>query len=139
MTRTARAAAAGAVSAALWTGVEPLLKRTFRTPYSDSQLASALVTRGRLQPVVGLAIHSTIGALFGAAWSRAGGRGPVAGVVAAELENTLLWPSMAIVDRMHPNVRDGTWPPLLRNRRAFAASALGHAFFGATMGLLASD
>jgi hypothetical protein len=139
MTRTGRAAVAGAASATLWIGVEPLLKRVFGTPYSDSQFASAFVTRGRLQPLVSLAIHSSVGALFGGAWSRVGGRGPLSGMVAAELENAALWPSMLLFDRIHPNVRDGTWPPLLRNRRAFAAAAVGHAFFGATLGLLAGD
>jgi hypothetical protein len=139
MSGTARAAVAGAVSAAVWSGVEPFLKRVYGTPYSDSELASAFVTRGRLQPLVGVAIHSSVGALFGAAWYRVGGRGPVGGIVAAEIENTALWPSMALFDRIHPNVRDGTWPPLFRNGRAFAASATGHAFFGALMGALAGD
>jgi hypothetical protein len=73
------------------------------------------------------------------AWSQSGGRGVVQGVVAAEVENAALWPAMAVFDRIHPNVRDGSWPPLLWNRRAFAAAATGHAFFGAVLGLLAGD
>jgi hypothetical protein len=59
--------------------------------------------------------------------------------MAAELENVLLWPAMAVVDHVHPYVRDGTWPRLLHNGRAFGAAAVGHGFFGAVLGALAGD
>jgi hypothetical protein len=43
---------------------------------------------------------------------------------------------MAVVDRVHPDRRDGTWPPLLLNGRVFAYEAAMHALFGAVLGVL---
>ena len=34
------------------------------------------------------------------------------GVLAAEAENALLWPFTAVLDRLHPDVRSGAWPPM---------------------------
>ena len=130
---------AGAAAALVWVAIEPLAGRAFCTPYADSKLAGALITRGRFEPVAGLGAHTAAGALFGFVWAGLGGRGAANGVLAAELENVLLWPAMAVVDRVHPYVRDGIWPPLLRNRRAFGAAAVGHGFFGAVLGALAGD
>src|SRR4051794_4832900 len=134
-----RGAGAGAAAALAWVAVEPLIGRALGTPYADSRLAGALITRGRLEPVGRLCAHTGAGALFGFLWARAGGRGAASGVLASEVENALLWPAMAIIDRVHPYGRDRTWPPLLRNRRAFAAAAVGHGFFGAVLGALAGD
>jgi hypothetical protein len=131
-----RAALAGAGAAALWQALDPVLKRAFGTPYSDSELMSAFVTRGRLQPLVGLALHSAAGAAFGLAFARLGGRGRGQAVLAALLENAALWPAMAIFDRVHPARRDGTWPPLLTSPRVFAQSCAGHAVFGVALGTL---
>jgi hypothetical protein len=136
MTPQDRGALAGAVAAALWTAADPLFKRAFDTPYSDSEVLSAFVTRGRLQPLVGLVLHSANGAAFGWLFARLGGRGVKSGVAAALVENTLLWPVMPLVDRVHPNRRDGTWPPLARNSRVFAQATGAHALFGAVLGLL---
>jgi hypothetical protein len=58
-----------------------------------------------------------------------------AGVAAALAENTLLWPGIAVFDRIHPKRRDGTWPPLATNPRAFGSAAAGHALFGTLLGL----
>ncbi|MFN2627905.1 MAG: hypothetical protein ABR569_04615 [Gaiellaceae bacterium] len=132
-----RGALAGAVSAALWQFTDPLFKRAFGTPYSDSELLSAFVTRGRLQPAVGLALHASVGAGFGYAFVRLGGRGPGAGVVAAVAENVVLWPGMVVFDRVHPNRRDGTWPRLTTNPRVFAQATAAHALFGALLGVFA--
>ena len=64
--------------------------------------------------------------LSGPAWWR--------GVAYATIENTLLYPLSAFVDRVHPAVRDGqldrywAWP-------AFAQSVLRHIAFGAVLGV----
>ncbi len=131
-----RGAVAGAVAAAVWQGCDPLLKRTFGTPYVDAELVGPFITRGPLQPLVNLATHTAAGACFGHLFERLGGRGVRQGVTAALVENTLLWPGMAVLDRIHPSVRDGTWPPLVANPRAFASATAGHALFGALLGLL---
>jgi hypothetical protein len=132
----ARGAAAGAAGGAIWVLTDPLLKRAFGTPYSDAELLSAFVTRGRLQPLVSVAVHAAVGAGFGFAFGRLGGRGVRNAVAAAVLENALLWPLLAPFDRIHPNRRDGSWPRLLTNPRVFAQATAGHAWFGALLGLL---
>jgi hypothetical protein len=128
-----RGALAGIVAAAVWASAEPALGRLFRTPYSDRRLLAGL-TGG--SPATALALHLANGAMFGALFERLGGRGPMQGVVAAQIENVALWPAMAVVDRIHPDRRSGAWPPLVRNGRVFAYEAMTHALFGAALGLL---
>jgi hypothetical protein len=128
-----RGALAGIVAAVVWASAEPALGRLFRTPYSDRRLLAGL-TGG--SPAAALALHLANGAMFGALFERLGGRGPMQGVVAAQIENVALWPAMAVVDRIHPDRRSGAWPPLIRNGRVFAYEATTHALFGAVLGLL---
>jgi hypothetical protein len=128
---------AGAVAAAVWAAAEPPLGRVFRTSYSDVRLLAGL-TRTKLP--VGLAIHLVNGAVFGAAFERLGWRGPLRGTLAAQAENLLLWPGMAVAQRLHPACRSGDWPPLFTDKRVFAYEASVHALFGAVLGvLLAQD
>ena len=129
-----RAALAGMGAAAAWAAAEPLLRRVFRTPYSDVRLLGAAATRSPAWPLVGLAAHVSNGAVFGLAFARLGGGGWKRGVLLAELENLALWPAMALVDRYHPDRRRGAWPPLLRNRRVFGYEVATHALFGAVLG-----
>jgi hypothetical protein len=131
-----KGAAAGALAAAAWAASEPVLQRVFRTPYSDVRLLGRFVTRGRAWPAAGLAVHVANGAVFGAVFERAGLRGVKAGVLAAQAENAALWPAMALVDRLHPDRRDGTWPPLARSPRVAVYELLAHALFGAVLGAL---
>jgi hypothetical protein len=132
-------AAAGALAAAVWWAADPLLKRIFRTPYADSEVVGAFVTRGPLQPLANLVTHAGNGAAFGWVFTRLGGRGVRAGVAAALAENTALWPALALVDRFHPKRKSGEWPPLVTNPRAFASATAGHALFGAVLGLLSRE
>jgi hypothetical protein len=130
-----RAALAGMAAAAAWGSAEPLLRRVFRTPYSDVRLLGATVTRGRALPLVGFAAHVANGAAFGLAFARLGGSGWKQAVVAAQLENVALWPAMALVDRYHPDRRSGALPPLLWNPRVFGYEVATHAIFGTVLGL----
>jgi hypothetical protein len=134
-----RGASAGIAAALVWAATEPLARRAFGTQYTDSRLVGRLVTTGRLWPLAGIAVHTLNGAAFGAVFARAGGRGWKHGVAAAELENGVLWPAMAIIDRYHPDRRSGYWPPLVSNGRVFAQEAVLHALFGAVLGALLSD
>ena len=127
------------IAAATWAAAEPLSRRLVRTPYSDLRLLGAVVTRGRAWPAAGLALHLVNGAVFGAAFERAGGRGWKQGIAAAELESVALWPAMVVVDRVHPDRKSGAWPPLLLNGRAFAHEVLMHALFGLVLGALVRD
>lgn len=132
----ARGAAAGAAAAVIWAAASPALKRAFRTPYSDVEVIGGFLPRGPLQTPVGLAVHTVNGGVFGYLFARIGCRGVRQGVLVAVGEGTVLWPLMAIVQRVHPWCRDGTWPPLVRNPRAFAGATVGHALFGALLGAL---
>jgi hypothetical protein len=124
---------AGAAAAVVWASAEPLLGRLFRTPYSDRRLLAGLTGRS---PAAALALHLGNGVIFGACFERLGGRGPLQGALAAQIENVVLWPAMAVVDRMHPDRRSGAWPPLFRNGRVFAYEVAAHALFGGALGLL---
>ena len=88
---------------------------------------------------VGTAVHLANGAAAGVAFQRLGLRGWKQGVAAAVVENTVIWPGMAVVDRLHPDRRSGAWPPLLRNGRIFAQETAAHALFGAVLGSLLRD
>jgi hypothetical protein len=138
MTREVRGALAGASAAVLWWASDPALKRAFGTPYSDTELLAPFVTRGPLEPALGLLVHTGNGAAFGYLFARLGGRGVRCGLAAALAENTLLWPALAVLERRHPYCRDGTWPArLAANPRVFAQATAGHALFGVLLGALA--
>ena len=57
----ARAAAAGVTATAVWAAAEPLLRRIFRTPYSDVRLLGRPLSR-RHWRAAGLALHLANGA-----------------------------------------------------------------------------
>jgi hypothetical protein len=135
-----RGALAGTAAAAAWAAAEPAVARLVRPPagYSDVRLLGALLTGdGKRWRAAGLAAHLANGALFGAAFARAGARGRGQGLVAAQVENLALWPAMALLDRVHPDRRSGAWPPLAGNRRVFVYEVAVHALFGLVLGTLA--
>jgi hypothetical protein len=121
----------------VWAAAEPALGRMFGTPYSDVRLLGGLVARGRASTPAGVAMHLANGAAFGWAFERLGGRGPVVGIAAAEAENALLWPALAVMDRVHPYRRSGDWPPLARSPRIAGYELTAHALYGAVLGALA--
>jgi hypothetical protein len=134
-----RGALAGAVAAAVWAAAEPGMARLVGPPagYSDVRLLGALLTGGgRRWRAAGLAAHVVNGALFGAAFAASGGRGWRRGLVAAQAENLALWPAMAVLDRIHPDRRNGAWPPLAGHPRVFVYEVGVHALFGVALGAL---
>jgi hypothetical protein len=134
--RTLRAAVAGAVAAGAWAAVEPKLRELTGGYHSQPRLIGGVVAPDGPWREIGLAVHLANGAAFGVglAWLGLGGAGQ--GILAAEVENTLLWPATGVLDQIHPDVRSGAWPPLARNPHAFAQEVLGHAVFGAVLGAL---
>ena len=126
--------AAGIVAAGLWAAAEPALGRALGVPwYSDRRLLGGLF---RVGPAGALGIHLANGALFGVTFERLGFRGPVTGVLLAQSESVALWPTMAVVDRVHEDRSSGEWPPLAPNPRVFAYEVAVHALFGAALGML---
>lgn len=134
-----RAAAAGAAGAAAWVVAEPAIRRAVGSPHRELRLVGALVAPERLWLPVGLAVHLANGAAFGIVFDRLGGRGIRAAVIAAQVENALLWPAMVLVDRLHPDVRSGRWPQLARNPRVAAHEVAGHLVFGLVLGGLLGE
>lgn len=130
-----RGALVGAVAAALWNGYDPLLKRAFKTPYADSEVLGPFITTGEYEWLANLVTHMGGGFAFGYLFERFGGHGVKQGVTAALVENTALWPAVAVIETVHPKRKSGEWPPLLLNGRAFAAATVGHAIFGVLLGL----
>ncbi|CAN5141109.1 hypothetical protein BH18ACT14_BH18ACT14_05620 [soil metagenome] len=130
----------GIAAAAVWATAEPLVGRALGVAwYSDARLLGRTLTKGRLWRPLGIAVHLANGATFGAVFARLGGRGWKQGVLAAEAESALLWPGMAVIDRIHPDRRRAEWPPLLFNGRVFAYEMVVHAIFGAVLGTLLSE
>jgi hypothetical protein len=132
--RPLRAALAGAVAAGCWAAAEPVLSRATGGYHRQARLIGRVLVPAGPWRAVGLTVHLANGAAFGIAFDRLGGHGVARGVAAAEAENALLWPLVGVVGRVHPDVRSGTWPPLLRNGHAAAQEVLGHAVFGAVLG-----
>jgi hypothetical protein len=141
MTRR-RAALAGAAAATAWAALQPLDKRLFRCDYSDVALLGKAVTRSRLWPVAGLAVHTGNGAAFGLAYrelqARTGYDPRRLALALALAEHVTLYPLNAVVDRRHPaSGEQGVPPNLLSSLRAFAQATWRHALFGVMLGRLA--
>jgi hypothetical protein len=128
-----RGVVAGAAAGIAWRAVEPLLQREFRSPYSDAGIACRFVSRSAAAE---FATQAAGGAVFGAVFARAGGRGINQAVAAALVENALLWPLVGIVQRFHPDVRSGDWPKPLTDPGSLRVSFAGHAIFGVLLGAL---
>src|SRR5829696_2581613 len=130
----------GIAAATVWAAAEPLVGRVLGVPwYSDVRLVGRTVTGRSFWWPLGLAVHLANGATFGAVFAKLGGRGWKQGVVAAEVESVLLWPGMAVIDRVHADRRSGEWPPLFLNGRVFAYEVVVHAIFGVVLGALLSE
>ena len=119
-----RAAAAGAVAAALWGLQEPLDQHVFGCDFSD------VLTVGFGRRSLGFAVHTANGALFGVAFDAVRQRLEVdqrrLALGMAIAEHAVLWPLIAVVDRK-----------LVSSPRAFAQATYRHALFGFVLGRLA--
>ena len=124
--RALRAAVAGAAAAGAWAAVEPTIQRVTGGRHTQVRLIGGVVAPDGPWQEVGLAIHLGNGAAFGVAFAWLGLGGVSQGILAAEAENTLLWPLCSVIDRIHPDVRSGVWPPLAGSRAEFAQEVLGH-------------
>ncbi len=136
MRRDIHAAAAGAVAAAAWIAAEPAIRRAVGGTHRELRLISGLVSPAHGGTSLGLAVHLANGAAFGVAFRRLGGHGIRRAVLAAQTENAVLWPGMAIADRIHPDVRSGGWPRLLTDPGTISQEIGGHLVFGVVLGAL---
>jgi hypothetical protein len=136
----ARSAAAGAAAAGVWAALEPLDMRLFGHGYSDTAMLGKLVTRSRLWPLAGLAVHATNGVVFGLAFEevrrRTGYRARPLALALALAEHTVLFPLAALVDRRHPARGERGLAPMF-TLTGFAQETMRHALFGIVLGSLA--
>jgi hypothetical protein len=139
MRRDLHAALAGAAAAAAWIAAEPVTRRLAGGTHRELRLISGLLAGDRGGDRLGLAVHLANGAAFGVAFRRLGGRGVGRAVIAAQTENAVLWPGMAITDRIHPDVRSGRWPRLFSDRGTIRQEIGSHLVFGVVLGLLLRD
>jgi hypothetical protein len=133
MQRVVRGAIAGAVAGLAWKAVEPLLQREFRSAYSDAAVVSRFFSSGA---AAAFATQAVGGAAFGALFARLGGGGIDQAVAAALVENAVLWPGLAVVQRYHPDVQAGRWRKPLTDPGAMQVSFAGHAIFGVLLGAM---
>ncbi len=132
---------AGAVAATVWSVLEPLDERIFRSDYSDVAVLGKAVTRGPGWLPAGLAIHAVNGAIFGLAYDVLRRRLPYDGRRVASgmalAEHLALYPLGGFVDRFHPARGEPGIPRPLTNVRAFGQATVRHAVFGFVLGRLA--
>jgi hypothetical protein len=135
------AALAGAAAAAGWAALEPLDRRLFALDYSDVAMLGKLVTRSRLWPIAGLALHMANGASFGIAFDelrrRTGAPPRRLALGLALAENFALFPLAYVLDRKHPARGEAGVAPLF-TPRGLVQATLRHTMFGALLGTLAA-
>jgi hypothetical protein len=136
MRRDVHAALAGIAAAAAWVAAEPVTRRLTAGTHRELRLISGTLAGERGGDALGLAVHLVNGAAFGIGFRRLGGHGVLRGVAAAQIENAILWPGMAVVDRVHPDVRSGAWPKLFSDRGTILQEIASHVVFGAALGTL---
>lgn len=93
-------------------------------------------TRSRWQ-VIGPIIHAinsiSLGGLYALISHRIPGHGWRRGLTFALVENTLLWPILIVLDRIHPAIRSGELPAY-NHLWPFFVENLRHAAFGIVLG-----
>lgn len=103
----------------------------------DFQLLGGLGPGAEHWRAKGTAIHFVNGALLGAAYTtvepRLPGPGWLRGIAFALVENTLLWPLVLLIDRVHPAIQSGELPTYNR-AWPFVAETLRHVVYGAVLG-----
>ncbi len=93
--------------------------------------------------LIGLPLHVGFGAAVGLLYGGYGHcrlRGPnwLRGVAMMAIENTVLWPTAIIADRMHPSMVSGELPKL-NTPLPFAQQLVRHAAFGLVLGILCGN
>jgi hypothetical protein len=138
LSRSLRGALAGAAAAGVWAAQQPLDIRFFGVPYDDVRLLGTWVADGPASTPVGLALHLSNGALFGALYAqvapRSGVPAPLRGPLAGLAEHLATWPGTRWLGGLHP--RGAELPPLWGSGRAFAQATWRHLLFGLVLGEL---
>lgn len=90
-------------------------------------------------PVAGAIVHAgnsvALGGLYAVVSDRLPGKGWQRGLTFAMVENSLLWPLLIILDRVHPAIQSGELPVYNRPWPFFVES-VRHAAYGLVLGSL---
>jgi hypothetical protein len=136
--RFLRGAASGVIAAAVWAAQQPVDKLVFKSRFDDVELLGRAVVPDDDFYAPGRSLHLLNGAMFGAVYSIIAPRLPgpawLKGPVVAVTENTLLWPTVPLLDRYHP--ARAKLPTLWGNGPAFWQATWRHVLFGAVLGEL---
>ncbi len=105
---------------------------------NDLRLLAGLIPGGgRYWPVLGPLIHFVNGAALGVVYARVQqclpGRGWLRGLLFTQIENLILWPAMILLDRIHPDIKNGSLP-VYNRPLPFLQEVLRHAAYGAMLG-----
>ena len=138
-----RAALAGAAASVAYAAEMYLDIAVTGSRFDDVQLVESAI-RGRTAriPALGMAIHLLNGAALGEVYAAVAepllpGPAWVKGLLFGEIFLLAVWPSVPLVDRIHPLIRAGKLPRLT-SRVTFAQNIARHTVFGLTLGLLYS-
>ena len=107
--------------------------------FDDARLLGRMVVPNGRWRLVGTVMHLVNGAVFGALFVKFLKRPSVGkGLAAAQIENAVLWPTLALIDPIHPDRRNGHWPRFMTSPRIIVSEVIGHAIFGTVLGALTS-
>lgn len=111
--------------------------RLSRQRVDDFQLLAGFGPTRDKWPVVGPLVHIvnslSLGLLYSFVADRISGPGWLRGLTFALVENTLLWPIIIVLDRVHPAIKSGELPRFNRPW-PFIAENLRHAAYGVVLG-----
>ena len=133
-----RAALAGALGAAAYLGEMAIDLRLIDCPTKDLMLLGRPFSASRrVWPLLGTAIHFFNGVALAQVYGAVGGRLPgppwLRGTVFTQIENSLFWGLVPLLDRYHPAIRSGELPKMNRPI-PFAQQVLRHIAYGAVLG-----
>jgi len=131
---------AGSAASAAYLVEQAIDQRLLANRYDDLVLWGGLIAREpRRQRLLGLAIHWCVGLSLAAAFDSLEPvlpslPRPVRSVAFVQMENTALFPLVALINPLHPAVRRGQLPSLW-TWRYFWLEAVRHLAYGLVLGL----
>lgn len=130
-------ALAGLAGGAAFAAVMKLDIKLSGEPVDDFQLLAGFGPTKDSWHIAGPAIHAVnsvaVGSVYSVVNEHLPGPGWARGLTFAMIENTLLWPIIIVLDRVHPAIRSGDLPTFNRPW-PFVAENIRHAAFGIVLG-----
>jgi hypothetical protein len=137
----ARAVLVGGLASVAFLVEQAIDRRLLPNRYDDLVLWGGFVTRRpALQRALGLTVHFSLGTALAAAYEAEQPSLPkwnpvLLGILFTQTENAILWPTVPVMNAIHPEVRRGGLPPLTA-WRYLVVELLRHVAYGAVLGAL---